>query len=86
MDGKKEDRLFQLALLETQLELEHYFGLLVTLLAIVYSLLIYFGDNLLALILLDGVILAVGYGITEHYKNLRIEYIKDLRKRFIEEL
>jgi len=86
MLDKKEERMFQLAMLETQIELENYLGVLIGFLAIEYSLLSYLREYLWATIAMYFIIVATSILLLWHYNQLKKRKFEMLRKKAIERL
>jgi hypothetical protein len=80
-DNKKE-RKFQYALTKAQVDFEYWFAVSIGLLAIVYGLLPYYKDNLVATGLTDCLIfvlvvflIRIYYRKEERFKDIKKEYI-----------
>lgn len=86
MLDKKEERMFQLAMLETQIELENYLGVLIGFLAIEYSLLSYLREYLWATMAMYFIIVATSILLLWHYTQLKKRKFEMLRKKAIERL
>jgi hypothetical protein len=82
-EEEKENRKFQFDLTKAQVDFEFWFALSIGMLAIGYGLLSYFKDNLLGLIVIDGLLLFV-FAFLIRIHHIKEDRFKDIKRRYIE--
>jgi cytochrome c oxidase assembly protein Cox11 len=82
-EDDKRNRKFQYALTKAQVDFEFLFAIAIGMLAIAYTLLPLYKDNLLVTIAVDGLILLAVGSLVVVYKR-KEQRFKDIKKEYID--
>jgi hypothetical protein len=82
-EDDKRNRKFQYALTKAQVDFEFWFALSIGVLAIGYTLLSFYKDNLLGIITTDGLLLLAFFFLVRVY-NVKEQRFKEIKKEYID--